>query len=48
MSTDTQLLVGGERTTGENVRSQNGKQEREINVYCSMKRDIINIKGQGF
>lgn len=30
MSTDTQLLVGGERTTGESVRSQNGEYELTI------------------
>ena len=28
MSTTTQLLVGGERTTGESIRSQNGEEKR--------------------
>ena len=35
MSTAGQLLVGGERTTGENIRSQNGK------AVFSCKTDFI-------
>jgi len=32
MSTTAQLMVGGERTTGESIRSQNGERDRTFLV----------------
>ena len=50
MSTAAQLLVGGERISGESVRSQNGEQEKGRDVelrlgWCLWKLLILLLNG---
>lgn len=50
MSTTAQLLVGGERTSGESIRSQNGKPltciEWNINSYLLIFSDGCDVSGE--